>query len=107
MFSSSKTLVDVIFIFWLEIRKKYTSQLLCNAIHLKGELSRDRVSYALKTYIIAHLKMPCVPVMLGREVGAFLVNVLVNLIADSIFSQSIQPTFFNFLHGFFRISAFM
>ena len=32
----------------------------------------------------------------GRAGGAFLVNVLVNLLADSIFSQSIQPAFFKF-----------
>ena len=30
----------------------------------------------------------------GRTCGTFLVNVLVNLLADSIFSQSIQPAFF-------------
>ena len=32
----------------------------------------------------------------GQACGAFLVNVLVDLFADSIFSQSIQPAFFKF-----------
>ena len=32
----------------------------------------------------------------GRAGNAFLVNVLANLLADSIFSQSIQPAFFKF-----------
>ena len=32
----------------------------------------------------------------GRAAGEFLVNVLVNLFADLIFSQSIQPAFFKF-----------
>ena len=35
-------------------------------------------------------------------VGAFLVNVLVNLFADSIFSQSIQPGCFKFHTCFFQ-----
>ena len=35
-------------------------------------------------------------VLSGRAGGAFLVNFLINLFADSIFSQNIQPAFFKF-----------
>ena len=40
-----------------------------------------------------------------RAGGAFLVNFLVNLLADSVFSQSIQPTFFKF-HTWFLQGLF-
>ena len=48
----------------------------------------------------------------GRQAGGlagctFLVIVLFNLIVDSIFLQSIQPTFFNLHTWFFGVSAFM
>ena len=43
----------------------------------------------------------------GRAGCTFLVNVLFNLIVDSIFLQSIQPTFFNLHTWFFGVSAFM
>ena len=42
----------------------------------------------------------------GRVGGAFLVNVLVNLLADLFFHKVFNQRSSNFTHGFFRVSAF-